>query len=78
MRLALVVGGAASVDATVRDARLERRADPQLERVDRLDVVVRVDDDGRCARRMEPVRVHDRVAGRLGDLGMLETGIGQA
>ena len=49
-QLALVVAGAARVDALVLVARLERRSDPLVERVGRLDVVVAVDEHGRRVR----------------------------
>ena len=72
--LALVVGRAAGQHAAVDDDRLERRRGPQVERVDRLDVVVAVDEDRRGALGVEPVAVDDRVAARLGDLDVLDPG----
>ena len=48
--LALVVGRPAGQDPVADDDRLERRGGPQVERVDRLDVVVAVDEDRRRAR----------------------------
>ena len=45
--LALVVGRAARVDLAVADRRLERRRLPQVERIDRLHVVVAVEENGR-------------------------------
>ena len=71
--LALVVGGAARVDLAVADRRLERRRFPQIERIDRLHVVVAVEQDRRRARRMEPVAVDDRIAGRLDQPDVLES-----
>ena len=66
MDLALVVGRAASEHPVPDDDGLERRRGPQVERVDRLHVVVAVDEDrGRVGAGMEPVRVDGRVAGRL-------------
>ena len=62
MDLALVVRRAAREDAAVLDARLERRPHPQVERIDRLDVVVAVDEDRRRALGVQPVGVHDRMA----------------
>ncbi len=61
-------------DPAVADDRLERRRLPQVERVDGLDVVVAVDEDGRGAGGVEPVGVDDRVAAGLGDLDVLEAG----
>ena len=72
--LALVVGCAAGQHPVADDDRLERRRGPQLERVDRLDVVVAVDEDRRGAGGVEPVGVDDRVAAGLGDLDVLEAG----
>ena len=43
-----------------------------VERVDRLHVVVAVDEDRRRALGMEPVAVDDRVAGGLADLDVLD------
>jgi hypothetical protein len=61
--LPLVVGGAARVQAAVAHGRLEGRAGPQLERVDRLHVVVTVDGDrGRLRAGAQPLRVHRRLA----------------
>ena len=60
--LALVVGRAARVDLAVADRRLERRRLPQVERIDRLHVVVAVEQDRRRALGAEPVAVDDRDA----------------
>ena len=66
--LSLVVAGAAGVDAIVLVARLERRSDPLVERVRRLDVVMAVDEHGRRFRaRLHPFGRHDRVVRRLVD-----------
>ena len=71
--LALVVAGAARVDPLVLVARLERRADPLLERVGRLDVVVAVDEDrGGVVAGVQPLRGDDRMRRRLVDLGPLD------
>ena len=75
--LALVVGRAAGEHPVADDDRLERRRGPQVERVDRLDVVVAVDEDRRGAVGVEPVRVDDRVARPSRDLDVLEAGRGQ-
>ena len=47
--LALVVGRPARVDLAVADRGLERRRLPQVERIDRLHVVVAVEEDRRRA-----------------------------
>ena len=65
--VALVVGRATAVDAAVLDGRLERRRVPQVERIDRLDVVVGVDEDRRRAFGMQPVGVDDRMAAGVGE-----------
>ena len=72
VQLALVVGGATPDDASVAHERLERGRLPQLDRVDRLDVVMAVDEDRGRALGVEPVRVDDRVAPRRRDVDMLE------
>ena len=63
--LALVVRGTARVNLAVADRRLEWRRGPELERIDRLDVVVAVVEDGRLAWGAKPVAVHHRVARRV-------------
>ena len=73
MDLTLVVRGAAGEDPAILDPRLERRSDPQVERIDRLDVVVAVDQDRRRAVGMQPVGIDDRVARRGGHLDVLES-----
>ena len=63
VQLALVVAGAARVHDVVLVPRLERRPDPLVERIGRLDVVVAVDQDGGLVRAgMEPVGGDHRVA----------------
>ena len=72
--LALVVGRAAGEHPAVDDHRLERRRRPQLDGIDRLDVVVAVDEHGRRIGRVEPVRVDDGMAAGLERLGVLDAG----
>ena len=67
---------AARVELAVADRRLERRRRPQVERIDRLHVVVAVEEDGRRTRRAQPFAVDDRVAGRLLDAGVLQADAG--
>jgi hypothetical protein len=75
--LALVVDGAPGARLALDDDRLERRRVPQLERVDRLHVVVAVDEDRRRAGAgVQPVAVHGGGPGRLQDLDVLEPGGG--
>src|SRR5881397_484025 len=69
--LPLVVGGPSGEHAIAPDDRLEWSRFSQLQRVDRLNVVVTVDDRRRGAFGMEPVAVNDWVRARLGDLDML-------
>ena len=70
--LALVVGRAARVDLAVADRRLEGRRLPQVERIDRLHVVVPVKQNRRRLRRAEPVAVDDRIARRLDEADVLQ------
>ena len=73
--LALVVRGATSEHPVADDDRFERRRGPQVERVDRLHVVVPVDEDGwRVRSCVEPVRVDNRVCGRVGEGHVLGAG----
>ena len=77
MDLALVVGRATGEDPVADDDRLERRRGPQVERVDRLDVVVAVDEDGRGVGGVQPVRVDDRMPAGLDGFRVFEAGRGQ-
>ena len=72
--LALVVDRAAGEELVAADRRLERRRLPQLERVDRLYVVVAVDHDGWAVVPDQPFCVHRRVSAvvRLPDLDSAE------
>ena len=70
--LALVVGRAAAEQQPILPDRLERRRRPEIQRVDRLHVVMAVEQDGWLAGRFEPVGVDDRVPGCLDHLGILE------
>ena len=70
--LALVVGRAARVDLAVANGGFKRRRLPQLERVDRLHVVVAVEEDGRRALGAQPVAIDDRVAWCLDEADVVE------
>jgi hypothetical protein len=72
--VALVVAGAARIDAAIFDHRLERRAVPQFHRIDRLRVEVAVDHNRRLARRVQPVGIDNRMAAGLHDLDMFHAG----
>ena len=73
VQLALVVAGAARVQDVVLVPRLERRPDPLVERIGRLDVVVAVDQDGGLVRPgVEPVGGDHRVAAGIGQAGVVE------
>ena len=77
MHVGLVVRRAPGEDPPVADDRLEGRRLPLVERVDRLDVVVAVDEDRGRPLRVEPVGVDDGVPAGLRDLHVLEAGRGQ-
>ena len=68
VRLPLVVRRAAGHQLVALDRRLERRVAPQLDRVDRLHVVVPIEEDRRLARRAQPLGVDQRMAGRVDPL----------
>ena len=76
--LALVVGRAARIDLAVAHGRFERRRRPQVDRVDRLHVVVAVEENRRLAGRVEPVAVDDRVSRRLDEADVLHPGCAKA
>ena len=71
--LTLVVGRAAGVQLAVPDRRLERRRFPQVERIDRLDVVVAVKEDRRGPWRSQPVSVHHRIARSVDQAHVLQS-----
>ena len=76
--LPLVVSGAPRVHAIVLVSRLERRSNPFVEGVDRLDVVVAVDEHGRrVVAGMHPLGSHDRVMGRLMQLSTFGADAGE-
>ncbi len=58
----LVIGAAAAADDLTVDCQLERGSEPLAERAGRLHVVVTVHQDGRRARRPEPLAAHHRMA----------------
>ena len=68
--LPFVVGRAAGVDVAVADGRLERRADPFVQRIGRLHVVVAVDQHDRLAGDGGGFGVNQRMAGRGDRFGL--------
>ena len=63
--LTLVVGRSARVNLAVADGGLKGRRLPQLDRIDRLHVVVAVEKHRRCAFGAKPVAIDDGIARRL-------------
>src|ERR1700694_415632 len=53
--------------------RLEGWRFPEVEWIDRLDVIVTIEKHRRLAPRLQPVGIDDRMAGRLDDLCILES-----
>ena len=76
--LALVVDRTAGVEGTVALLRFERGRQPFVERIDRLDVVVAVDECGGQRRVDDPLRVQGGVARGREQLGAGETGAERA
>ena len=68
--LSFVVDGAAPEDLAVAHAAYERRSLPQIDRVDRLHVVVTVDEYRRFSGRTEPLAVRERISARLEPAGI--------
>ena len=68
-RLALVVVGAAAEDLPVDDGRFERGRAPLADRVDRLNVVMSVDQNRRRAGDFGRLTENKRVCLRLDDIG---------
>ena len=66
--VALVVGRTAGEHPSFLDHRDERRRLPEIDGIHGLDVVVRIHQDGGLARRMQPIRVNQRMTSRLADL----------
>ena len=59
--LPFVVIGTARIDGTVPDDRLERIGIPQFDRVDRLDIVMPVNQDRLCRRVYDFLTEYDRM-----------------
>jgi len=76
-QLALVVDCAAGVDVLVALGRLERRRDPLVQRLRRLDVIMRVAQDRGLAGRVQPVGVDQRMALGRNDLHVLHADAAQ-
>src|ERR1700694_4095580 len=53
--------------------RLKRWRFPEVEWIDRPDVIVTLEAHRRLCPRLQPVGIDDRMAGRLDDLGILES-----
>ena len=70
--LTLVIRRAAGEHPAVDHGRLEGRRLPQIERIDRLDVVVAVDQGGRRVGRAQPVAVHDGMTRRVRHLDVVD------
>ncbi len=75
--LALVVGRAARVNLAVAHGCLKRRRRPEIQRIDRLHVVMAVEENRRLARRIEPVAVDDGIARGVDQADVLHPGRGQ-
>jgi hypothetical protein len=58
------------VDATVADGRLEGWRGPQIDRVDRLHIVMAVDQDGWSPWSLQPFPVDQGVTVSWDDLGL--------
>src|SRR2546428_10899099 len=71
--LPLVIGCSAPEEQGVLLTRLERWRGPEVEWVDRLNVIVPVEQHGWLARGLQPIGVDDRMASCLDDLGVLES-----
>ena len=63
--LPFVVGRAARVNISVANRRLERRRDPFIQRIGRLNVVMAVEQQSGFAGRLQPIGVHQRMARSL-------------
>ncbi len=75
--LALVVDRAARVELAVAHRGFERRRRPELQRIDRLHVVVAVEEDGGRASGAEPFGVDHRMPGRLDETGAVHADAGE-
>lgn len=72
--LALVVGGAASVEIAIADLRVEGRRGPEVQGFGGLHIIVTVEKNGGLARGLERFGIDDRVKIRGNDFNGLETG----
>ena len=60
--LAFIVDGAARIDVVVALGRLKRRAVPFIQRIGRLDIVVRIQSTVGLPRAREPVGINQRMS----------------
>ncbi|MNI63096.1 hypothetical protein D3C73_1184430 [compost metagenome] len=60
--LAFVVGGSASIQFAVTDFGFKRRSRPQVKGIDRLHIIVAIDQNGRLAGGMKIIGIDDRMA----------------
>ena len=75
---ALVVGGAAAVEAAVAFGGFVRRRQPLLGTAGRLDVVMSVEEERRLAGGMQPVAIYIRMGvGDLEDVHVLDADVAQ-
>ncbi len=77
IHLALVVGSATGIELPVPYGRLEGRADPFVQRVWRLNIVVAVDEQGRPPGHLWALRPDHRVTVTLDDLDRRAAQTGQ-
>ena len=70
--LPFVVGRSAAEQLTILPNGLEGRRFPEVQRIDRLDIVVTVKQDRRLARGLQPVGIDDRMSGGVDDLRVLQ------
>ena len=77
VHLALVVRRTAGIQIAVALGRLERRRFPEFEGVRRLHIEVAIAENGRPARRVQPIGIYQRVAVGLDQFNILQTRVFQ-
>ncbi len=75
--LAFVVDRAAGIDVVIPLGRLKGRSVPLVEGFGRLDVIMRIHEDGGLAGSVQPVGVEERMAGGLDDLDIIHADAAQ-
>jgi len=70
VHLSLIIGGTPGIQSVIAHRGFERRGSPEFERLDRLHIVMSIDQHRRLSRGTEPFSIDDRMScgGKLLDV----------